>query len=144
MANAVEVTIDIIVHATEESSKFVDAFGDIFGLPEDAFTTINTTGHYDNPITILGAKLTKKSALGFVGMLLEKLSALQKDVMIKEIVERTSGSRFHLRLGKQEFLNSILRFKEDDAIKLSIYAPIYNKKDTVRTFTKLFSGQPLD
>lgn len=144
MANAVEVTIDVIVHATEEISKFVDAFGDIFGLPEDVFTTVSTTGHYDNPITILSAKLTKKSALNFVEILLEELSAPQKDAMIKEIAERTSGSKFHLRLGKQEFLNGILSFKDEDAIKLKIYTPIYNKKDTIRTFTKLFSGSPLD
>lgn len=138
MADALEITIDVIVHATEDSSKFLDAFGEVFGLPEEKFSVLSTTGHYENPIMVLSAKLRKRSAQDFLDALLGRLSASQKNTMASEMAERTSGSKFHLRLGKQEFLKGGLDLAEKDAIRLRIHTPVYNKKDSVETFKRVF------
>jgi len=58
--------------------------------------------------------------------------------MVQEIEERTVDSRFHIRLDKQELIKGNLIFKEKDAVKLKIHTPIYNKKDTVKIFSKIF------
>ncbi len=133
-----EVTIDVIVHATEDIVKFFESFNEIFGLEEEAFSISHVTGHFENPITILRAIITKKLALQFLEKFLKMLSENQKSEIIKEIEERTENSTLHIRFDKQEFIQGKLTFKEKDAIRLKIHVPIYNKKDTVKVFSKIF------
>lgn len=138
MVDKLEVTIDVIIHATEDISKFLKSFEEIFELKEGDFTVNQTTGHFENPITILNAKIEKNQAQKFVEKLVESLSNDQIKELIEEIEERTVDSRFHIRLDKQEFIKGNLIFKEKDAIKVKIHTPVYNKKDTVKIFSKIF------
>jgi hypothetical protein len=133
-----EVTIDVIVHATEDISKFFKSFEEVFEIKREEFTVDHTTGHFENPIILLNAKIEKIQAQKFVENLMQLLSKDQINEMIQAIEERTVDSRFHLRLDKQELIKGKLMFKEKDAIKLKIYTPIYNKKDTVKIFSKIF------
>jgi len=138
MVDKLEVTIDVIIHATEDISKFLMSFEEIFELKEGDFTVNQTTGHFENPIIILNAKIEKNQAQKFVKKLVESLSNDQIKELVEEIEERTVDSRFHIRLDKQEFIKGNLIFKEKDAIKVKIHTPIYNKKDTVKIFSKIF------
>ena len=138
MVDKLEVTIDVIIHATEDISKFLKSFEEIFELKEGDFTVNQTTGHFENPITILNAKIEKNQAQKFVEKLVESLSNDQIKELVEEIEERTVDSRFHIRLDKQEFIKGNLILKEKDAIKVKIHTPIYNKKDTVKIFSKIF------
>ena len=136
----IEITINVIIHATEDVEKFVDGFGEVFGLATEEFSTMETVGHYENPIITLGTKLKKRQAQEFLEKLLGMLNEAQKDTIIREISERVSGSKFHLRLDKHEFLGGNIIFAEKDAIKIIIHTPIYNKRDTVTTFGKIFEA----
>ena len=138
MVDKLEVTIDVIIHATEDISKFFKSFEEIFELKEGGFTVNQTTGHFENPIITLNAKIEKNQAQKFVEKLVESLSNDQRKKLIEEIEERTVDSRFHIRVDKQEFIKGNLIFKEKDAIKVKIHTPIYNKKDTVKIFSKIF------
>ena len=138
MVDKLEVSINVIIHATEDISKFLKSFGEMFELKEGDFTVNQTTGHFENPITILNAKIEKNQAQKFVEKLVESLSNDQIKELVEEIEERTVDSRFHIRLDKQEFIKGNLMFKEKDAIKVKIHTPIYNKKDTVKIFSKIF------
>ena len=138
MVDKLEVTIDVIIHATEDISKFLKSFEEIFNLKKEDFTVNQTTGHFENPIVMLNAKIEKNQAQKFVEKLVESLSNDQIKEVIEEIEERTVDSRFHIRLDKQEFVKGNLMFKEKDAIKVKIHTPIYNKKDTVKIFSKIF------
>ena len=138
MVDKLEVTIDVIIHATEDISKFLKSFEEIFELKEGDFTVNQTTGHFENPITVLNAKIEKNQAQKFVEKLVGSLSNDQIKELVEEIEERTVDSRFHIRLDKQEFIKGNLMFKEKDAIKVKIHTPIYNKKDTVKIFSKIF------
>jgi RNA binding exosome subunit len=138
MVNKLEVTIDVIIHATEDISKFFKSFEDMFELKEENFSVNHTTGHFENPIITLNAKIEKNQAQKFVGKLTDTLSNDQIKELIEEIEERTVDSRFHIRFDKQEFIKGNLVFKEKDAIKVKIHTPIYNKKDTVKIFSKIF------
>ncbi|MDH3501991.1 MAG: exosome protein [Nitrosopumilus sp.] len=138
MDEKLEVTIDIIVHATEDISKIFQAFEETFGLNGEEFSIKYTTGHYDNPITILNAKLVKKRAMKFIEKFLKCLSKEQLDQMTDEIEERTVDSRYHIRMDKQELINGKIVFKEKNSIRLKIHTPIYNKKEIVKTFRKIF------
>ena len=138
MNNKIEVTIDVIVHATEDISKIFQAFEDMLELKEEDFTINETTGHFENPIIVLNTKIVKKQAQNFMKKILELLSVNQINELIEEIEERTVDSRFHMRLNKQELIKGNLILSEKDTIKLKIHTPIYNKKDTIKTFTEIF------
>jgi len=138
MIDKLEVTIDVIIHATEDISKIYQSFEKLLDLKEENFTIHETAGHFDNPIIILNAKIVKKEAQNFMKKLLGLLSTEQINELIEEIEERTVDSRFHMRLAKQELLKGNLVFREKDTIKIKIYTPIYNKKNTVKTFTEIF------
>ena len=138
MPDKIEVTIEVIVHATEEISKIFQSFEEFFDLNEEDFTINETTGYFENPIIILNTKIVKKRAQQFVKKLLELLSIEQVNELIEEIEETTVDSRFHMRLDKQELIKGNLVMGEKDTIKLKIHTPIYNKKDTVKSFTEIF------
>ena len=133
-----EVTIGVIVHATEDIVKFFESFNEMFGLEENGFSISNVTGHFENSITILKAKVTKKSARQFLDKFLENLSENQIKEIIQGIEERTENSTLHIRLDKQEFIQGRIAFMEKEAIRIKIHTPIYNKKDTVKVFSEIF------
>ncbi|MFB5626175.1 MAG: RNA-binding domain-containing protein [Nitrosopumilus sp.] len=137
MVHKIEITIDVIVHATEDMAKIFQSFEDVLEITEKDFTIENTEGHYENPIILLNAKIVKKQAQNFMSKLLELLPADQVNELIDEIEERTVDSRFHMRLDKQELIKGNLIVREKDTIKLKIHTPIYNKRDTVKTFTEI-------
>ena len=141
MVHKIEITIDVIIHATEDSSKIFQSFEDNLDIKEEVFTINETTGHFDNPIIILNVKIVKKQAQRFVKRLLELLTKEEINMLIEEIEERTVDSRFHMRLDKQELIKGKLVISEKETIKIKIHSPIYNKKDTVKIFTGIFQGQ---
>jgi len=138
MIDKIEVTIDVIVHATEDISKIFQSFEELLDLKEENFTIHETTGHFDNPITLLNAKIVKNEAQNFMKKLLELLSIEQINELIEEIEERTVDSRFHMRLDKQELIKGNLTFSEKETMKIKIHTPIYNKKNMIKTFTEIF------
>ena len=137
MVHKIEITIYVIVHATEDMAKIFQSFEDILDITEEDFAVEETEGHYENPIILLNAKIVKKQAQNFMNKLLKLLPAEQINELIDEIDERTVDSRFHMRLDKQELIKGNLMVREKDTIKLKIHTPIYNKKDTVKTFTEI-------
>ena len=138
MISKIEVTIDVIVHATEDISKIFQSFEDVLEIKEEDVTIKEVNGHYENPIIMLNANLVKKQAQNFMKKLLELLPSEQVNKLIEEIEERTVNSRFHMRLDKQELIKGNLVVREKETIKLKIHTPVYNKKDTVKTFTEIF------
>ena len=138
MVDKIEITIDVIVHATEDISKIFQSFEEILDVKEEDFTIEETMGHYENPIIVLNTKIVKKQARNFMNKLLERLSAEQVNDLIEEIDERTVDSKFHMRFDKQELIRGNLVIKEKDTVKLKIHTPVYNKKNTVKIFTEIF------
>jgi len=138
MIDKIEITINVIVHATEDILKIFQSFEEVLELKEEEFTMNQTIGHYENPIVILNAKIVKKQAQNFIRKLNELLPTEQINKLIAEVEERTVDSRFHMRIDKQELMNGNLRIKDNETIQIKIHTPIYNKKDTVKTFTEIF------
>ena len=140
MVHKIEITIDVIIHATEDISKIFQSFEDVLNLKEDDFALEEVEGHYENPIIMLKAKIVKKQAQNLMSKMLELLPVKQINELTEEIDERTDDSRFHMRLDKQELIKGNLIVSEKETIKLKIHTPIYNKKDTVKIFTEIFDN----
>ena len=138
MIEKLEITIDVIVHATEDISKIFQSFNDVLEIEKNDFTLTETTGYYENPIIILNTKLVKKQAKSFMKKFLKLLSSNQINQLTEEIEERIADSKFHLRLDKQELIKGVVILSEKDTIKIRIYTPIYNKKESIRKFSEVF------
>ena len=138
MIDKLEITIDVIVHATEDISKIFQSFNDVLEIKEESFSITETTGYYENPIIMLNAKLVKKQAKSFMEKFLKLLSSNQINQLTEEIEERIADSKFHLRLDKQKLIKGVVILSEKDTIKIRIYTPIYNKKESIRKFLEVF------
>ena len=140
MIQKIEITIDVIIHATEDISKIFQSF-EILDIKEEDFLINETTGYFENPIIILNTKIVKKQAQNFMKKILKVLSINQIKELIEEIEERTTDSKFHLRLDKQELVKGALVLNEKGTVKIKIHTPIYNKKDTIKKFSEIFQSQ---
>ena len=138
MVDKLEITIDVIVHATEDISKIFQSFNDILEINEEDFTNIETTGYYENPIIMLNVKIEKKQAKEFMKKFLKLLSKKQINQLIEEIEYRTADSKFHLRLDKQELVKGTIILSEKGTIRIKIHTPIYNKKESIKKFSEVF------
>lgn len=138
MNNKIEIEVELIVHVTEDITKIFRSFEEILEIKENEFTVKETTGHYENPIKILKAKIVKKQAQKLIKILVNTLSSNQVNKLIEEIEERTIDSRLHMRLDKQDLISGNLTITEKEPIKFKIYTPVYNKKDTLKSFTEIF------
>jgi len=141
MADKIEITVDVIIHATEDISKIFQSFEEILEIKEEDFIITETTGYFENPIILLNSKLVKSQAQKFIKKLVKLLPMDQVNNLIEEIEERTIDSKFHLRLDKQELVKGKLIVSQKDTIKIKIHSPIYNKKDTIKIFTDILHSQ---
>jgi len=137
MANKLEVTVEIIVHATEDLKTILDAFEKLFEVKEEGFSKKNLTGHFENPITLLNAKITKTKAENFIKKLVMKIPKGQLDELIGDLENRIQNSSLHVRLGKQDLIQGVVSLLEKDVIKLKIFMPIYQKKNTLKNYVDL-------
>lgn len=139
MANKLEVTVEIIVHATEDLKTILDAFEKLFEVKEEGFSKKNLTGHFENPITMLNAKITKTKAENFIKKLVMKIPKGQLDELIGDLENRIQNSSLHVRLGKQDLIQGGVSLQEKDVIKLKIFMPIYQKKNTLKNYAHLLT-----
>ena len=139
MANKLEVTVEIIVHATEDLKTILDAFEKLFEIKEEGFSKKNLTGHFENPITLLNAKITKTKAENFIKKLVMKIPKGQLDELIGDLENRIQNSSLHVRLGKQDLIQGMVSLQEKDVIKLKIFMPIYQKKNTLKNYADLLT-----
>jgi len=133
----IQVTIDVIVHATEDITKFFSVFEELFEIKQEKFFVQNLTGHFDNTITTLKVRLTKKDARKFVDKLVSELPKEQHQELLQSLEERIHNSTFHFRLNKQKLILGQLELREKDSIKVKIFTPIYKKTDSTKIYTKL-------
>jgi RNA binding exosome subunit len=139
MNEKLEISIDIIAHATEDVQKIINCF-EIFEITQENFSINETSGHFENPIFLINAELEKKSSQRFMKKFLENISKDLKSKIIEEIEERTQDSRLHIRLSKQDLINGKISLQEQDTVKIKIHTPIYNKNNTVKIFSEILSS----
>lgn len=139
MAEKLEISIEIIAHATENVEKILEPFIEEFEIPEEDFTRQNLTGHFENPITMLRAKIKKNDAKKFLGKLVSKISKDEFSKIIDDIESHLENSTLHLRFGKQDLIRGKLSVQEKDAVKFKIFTPIYTKTDIAKNYVTLLS-----
>jgi RNA binding exosome subunit len=139
MPEKLEITIEVIVHATEDVEKILKAFFEQFNISEDGFSRQNLTGHFENPITLLRSKIKKNDARNFLQRFLSKIPEDQISEIIEDIENHIQDSTLYLRFGKQDLIKGKMIVQEKDAVKFKIFTPIYKKNDIVKNYVKLLT-----
>jgi len=59
MTQQLEVTVEIIFHATEDNRKIFEPILELFQIKEDEFSQERILGHYGNPILLTKTRLQR-------------------------------------------------------------------------------------
>ena len=86
---------------------------------------------------MLNVKLTKNDANKFIEKFIDKIPKEELEIIIEDLDELISSAGLHLRFDKQEFVKGKLSLQERNAIKVKIYTPVYNKKETAESYLAL-------
>ena len=139
MEKRLEVDIQLIVHATEDLAKIFSAFKETFDVDGEDFDRQDLTGHFENPIIMLHAKLKKKKAQFFVKKLVAAIPREQINTIIEDLENRYDDSTLYLRIGKQSLVKGEIVLSDKEPVKIKIFTPIYKQADIEDTFTRLLT-----
>jgi len=137
MVNHIEIIIEIIVHATEDTKKIFEPILELFDIKEEEFVKERLEGHFGNPILLMKVKLGKKRAEEFVKNLVEKISKSQMDEFLQNMEMYFEGSSLFMRISKGELVRKSISLQQNDALKIKISTPVYKKNELVKTYLDL-------
>jgi RNA binding exosome subunit len=128
LAKAAEISV--FAHATEDEEKVKQAVKRIAPY-EHAFESQRLSGHYDDPITLLTSKTTKKKeATDLLANIVNKLSSLDRQTLLDELPNHVDPQgNLYLRLDKQRALNGKVTLHENDSIRIKIKFQLPHKAD---------------
>lgn len=139
MEKRLEVDIQLIVHATEDPERIFAAFKETFDVDREDFEAQDLTGHFENPIILLHAKIKKKKAQHFVKKLVEAIPREQIDTIIEDLENRYDDSTLYMRISKQSLVTGKIVLSDREPVKIKIFTPIYKQADIEATFTRLLT-----
>lgn len=137
MTKQLEVSLEIIFHATEDTRKVFESIFGFFQIKEDEFSQEKILGYYGNPIILAKTVLTKKQAEDFVRNLISKVPKSQMGELVENLDMYLEDSALFLRIGKSNLVNNIINLQQNDAIKIKIKIPIYKKSELAKTYLEL-------
>jgi len=139
MTRKIDAKIEMILHATENYQKISEALYDVFAIEKDKITVQRLSGHFGNPILMLSVTMKKKSAEEFLKKFVSIISKAQMIDILADLEERINDSSLYLRFSKQKFVKKTMMFEDKDPIRISIYTPVYVKKELHSTYRKLLA-----
>ena len=140
MVNQIEITFEVIIHATEDKRKILDSIDELFEIKEQEFIEEKLSGHFGNPILLLKVRINKKRAEDFLKKLISKISKPQMNEFLQEIDMHFEDSSLFLRVGKQDIIRKSVSFQQNDAIKIKISIPVYKKDELTKTYLEILKS----
>ncbi|MGI0072315.1 MAG: RNA-binding domain-containing protein [Nitrosotalea sp.] len=137
MVKQLEVTLEIIFHATEDDRKIFEPVFELFQIKEDEFSQEKMLGYYGNPITLAKTVLIKEKAKDFVRNLISRVTKSQVEELLENIDSYFDDSALFLRISKNDLARKMINLQQNNAIKIRIKVPIYKKSEFVKTYTEL-------
>jgi len=124
--------ISVFAHATEDEEKVKQAVKRLAKY-EHVFENQRLTGHYEDPITLLTSKTTKKKeASDLLANIVDKLSRLDRETLLQELPNRVDPQGcLYLRLDKQKAYHGRAVLNENDSIRIKLKFQLPHKADPV-------------
>jgi len=118
------IEVRSFAHATEDPDKVMEATKRIFptdSLEEVEFRRTSLKGHYGNPITLFEAKIKEEKTIkGLIDNLFPRISAMDKESLLREIGLHVEKGSLYLRLDKQAALHGDVKLCTADPIRVRI------------------------
>jgi RNA binding exosome subunit len=137
MSNQLTIKIQMILHATENFQKITNSFFDMFGIKENEISIQNITGHFGNPISMLGLEIKNKSTREFIKKLVSMIPQDQMIGLLENIEDYIQDSSLYLRFSKQHFIKKTLILEEKDPLKIIVHTPVYVRKEIIDAYKNL-------
>ena len=137
MSNQLTVKIQMILHATENFQKIINSFFDMFGIKENEISIQNITGHFGNPISMLGLEIKNKNTREFIKKLVSMIPQDQMIGLLENIEDYIQDSSLYLRFSKQHFIKKTLILEEKDPLKIIVHTPVYVRKEIIDAYKNL-------
>ena len=132
-----EVRINLILHATENENKVLEELENNFCVEQNNFQIEQVSGHFNNPILLISAKLKKKIAQDFVKIFFSKMKKEEFEEIFNYVENYVTSSGLSLRISKQKLMSGILALSREDTIKINISTPVYVKNETKKIYQEL-------
>jgi RNA binding exosome subunit len=113
--------VSIIIHATEDENKILDAISRTLSIDADKFRHTESTGHWKNKILLLTGNLESDEANILAQKILSSLSSVER-----EQISTSYGSlidekgNLYLRLDKQRICQGTISLSESDSIRVKL------------------------
>lgn len=111
--------IDVIVHATEDSVKILDAIKDVLKLDSNLFMVRYLEGHYKNEIRFMQAKITlPKTVNELASRIFTSLSKYERSILSNNVDKYIDRNTFYIRLSKQDLIMRKVSLFYEDPIRI--------------------------
>lgn len=112
-------TIYIVIHATEDKHKILDAVLFNLEIPKEKFEEIESEGHWGNKIVRLITEVKKKDTQILLEKILKKISFIDRNNLLSNLDKHIDdkGNLF-LRLNKQRICRNKISLSDTEGIKI--------------------------
>jgi RNA-binding protein len=112
-------TIYIVIHATEDKHKILDAVLLNLEIPKEKFEEIESEGHWGNKIVRLITEINKKDTQILLENILKKISFIDRNNLLSNLDKHIDdkGNLF-LRLDKQRICRNKISLSDTEGIKI--------------------------
>ena len=138
MQPKVILTIEIILHATEDITKIEKSLSETLEINPE-FAKEEMSGHFGNPITILKAKIPNNDTSKLINKLMPKISDDDFEILDQELDKMKKNSGLQIRLSKQDLIRGRILFEKKDSVKLIITTPVYKKNEIGRIYREILN-----
>lgn len=113
--------VSIIIHATEDENKILDAINNILSINAEKFSHMESTGHWKNKILLLTGNLGSQEANVLAQKILSSLSSIERDQISTSYTSSIDEKgNLYLRLDKQKICQGRISLSESDSIRVRL------------------------
>jgi RNA-binding protein len=111
--------VDLVLHATEDRDRVLQAIEDLLTLPAGRFSASPSEGHHKNKILFLKATLSGREAGSLANLLVSHLNSADRVQLLRLIHEYSDEKgNLYIRLDKQRVCQGRVLLSETDAIRI--------------------------
>jgi RNA-binding protein len=134
--------IYLVLHATEDGSKVLQAIEDVVLVPTNRFASSSSEGHYKNKIFLQKAILSSQEAGSLAKKVFSLLNSADREHLSRFLRDYSDEKgNLYIRLDKQRMCLGRVTLSEADAIRIR-FKPVkrYKPSGAVQSYIDLFNS----
>jgi RNA binding exosome subunit len=121
MVNFASADIEIMIHATEDSTKVLSAVNELFQIEPEEFVANGVKGHFGNDIVRFKANLSSKRATDIAYKIINMMNDEDRLSMHDNFDLFTDGKNsIYLRISKQKIFERKVVLEQADSLKIKL------------------------